>query len=89
MEKRQQNIEKKNNDWLLVQYLKERIIRHLPVLVRLTVNYSFYPAMVDYPGTVSLSEQTASALIVDILTALLRFGPERFYLINTGRAYRP
>jgi creatinine amidohydrolase len=49
-----------------------------------TVNYHFYPAFVEYPGSTSLRLETARDLIVDICRSLARFGPKRFYVLNTG-----
>ena len=54
------------------------------VVIAPTVNYSFYPAFVEYPGATSLRLETARDLIVDICRGLARFGPRRFYVLNTG-----
>ena len=73
-----------NNDWLMAEKLTERILEKLPVVVAPTVNYNYYPAMVDYPGSVSLSEKTACHLIIEIVESLAQFGPRNFYVLNTG-----
>lgn len=73
-----------NNDWILAEYLKKEVSRQLPVLIAPTISHSYYPAMVDYPGTVSLSIETAAALVEEICTSLSRFGPRKFYILNTG-----
>lgn len=75
---------KLKNDWLIAEYLKNRILTHSNVVVAPTVNYSFYPAFVEYPGSVSLSLSTARDLIVEICESLAVFGPRRFYVLNTG-----
>ncbi|MEA2339574.1 MAG: creatinine amidohydrolase, partial [Thermoanaerobaculia bacterium] len=49
-----------------------------------TINYSFYPAFVEYPGSTSLRFETARDVVVDICRSLARFGPRRFYILNTG-----
>jgi creatinine amidohydrolase len=73
-----------NNDFLLAEYLKHAVVKRLPVLIAPTINYSFYPAMVEYPGSVSLSIDTARAMFVDIVRSFARFGPTHFYFLNTG-----
>lgn len=73
-----------NNDWVIANKLTEMIMEKLPVIVLPTVNHNFYPAMVDYPGTVSLQESTAKALISDIVNSIAKFGPRYFYVLNTG-----
>lgn len=84
---------KLNNDWLIAEYLKKRIMSEKAVVVAPTVNYHFYPAFVDYPGSVTLSQDTACNMIVDICKSLAHFGPRRFYILNTGvstvRALQP
>jgi creatinine amidohydrolase len=81
------------NDWNMAEYLKQRVLQGTDVVIAPTVNYSFYPSFVEYPGSTSLRLETARDLIVDICRGLARFGPRRFYVLNTGistlRALRP
>lgn len=72
------------NDWLMAEYLKNRVLRNAAVVVAPTINYHFYPAFVEYPGSTSLRLETARDLVVDIVKGLARFGPRRFYIVNTG-----
>lgn len=73
------------NDFILCEYLKERIMQaDKEVLVLPTINYSYYPAFVEYPGSVSLSLATASQMLIEICLSIYKFGPERFYVLNTG-----
>ena len=72
------------NDWNMAEYLKQRVLQGANVVIAPTVNYSFYPSFVDYPGSTSLRLETARDLIVDICRGLARFGPRRFYVLNTG-----
>lgn len=75
---------KLNNDWTLAQYLATRVLTASDVVVAPTVGYHYYPAFVEYPGSVTLRLETARDLIVDICTSLSAFGPRRFYVLNTG-----
>lgn len=72
------------NDWLLAQYFAERIRRSAKVVVYPTVNYSYYPAFVEYPGSTTLRLATARDMIVDIVRTIAAHGPRRFYVLNTG-----
>jgi creatinine amidohydrolase len=76
------------NDLLLAEYLEERVLAAADVVVAPTVNYSYYPTLVEYPGTTHLRVETARDLVVDICTSLARFGPRRFYVLNTGVSTR-
>lgn len=73
-----------STDWLTAEYYKRRVLERADVVVAPTVNYSFYPAFVDYPGSTSLSHETARDLIVQICRTLAAAGPRRFYILNTG-----
>jgi creatinine amidohydrolase len=84
---------KLKNDWSIAEYLKRRVLEVADVVVAPTLAYSFYPAFVEYPGSTTLRLETARDTVVDICRGLSRFGPRRFYVINTGvstlRALRP
>jgi creatinine amidohydrolase len=75
---------KLKTDWLLAEYLKGEVLKSADVVIAPTVNYHYYPAFVEYPGSVSLQMGTARDLIVDICTSLARFGPRKYYALNTG-----
>ena len=73
-----------NNDWLLAEYFTKRVIARSNVVVYPTLNYSFYPAFVEYPGSTTLRLETARDMVVDIIRTIARHGPKRFYVLNTG-----
>lgn len=75
-----------NNDFLMAEYLKNRVLATAPqnTVVAPTINYSFYPAFLEYPGSTSLSMDTARAMITDIIHSLAHYSPRRFYILNTG-----
>jgi creatinine amidohydrolase len=75
-----------NNDFLMAEYFKQRVLNAAPqnVVVAPTINYSYYPAFLEYPGSTSLSMDTARAMFTDIIHSLARYGPRRFYILNTG-----
>jgi creatinine amidohydrolase len=73
-----------NNDWLLAEYFAKAVADATPVVVYPTVNYGFYPAFVEYPGSTTLRLETARDMIVEIVRSIARHGPRRFYVLNTG-----
>ena len=82
------------NDWIMADYLRRRLAeRAAPVVVAPIVGLSFYPAFVEYPGSISLRLETARDVVIDTVRSLARHGPRRFYALNTGistlRALRP
>jgi len=84
---------KLENDWLIAEYLKQRVLERADVVIVPTLNYSYYPAFLEYPGSTSLRLETARDLLIDICRSLAGYGPRRFYVINTGvsttRALKP
>jgi creatinine amidohydrolase len=73
-----------NNDQVLAEAITDRLLKQLPIVVAPTLTTHYYPAFVEYPGSISLSQETATALTVEVCTSLARFGPRRFYALNTG-----
>lgn len=73
-----------DNDFVMAQYLRDRVHQAADVVIAPTVNYHFYPSFVDYPGSTHLEFDTAVRVIVDIVRGLAAFGPKRFYVLNTG-----
>jgi len=84
---------KLKNDLILAEYYKGRVLAQSNVIIAPTLNYHFYPAFVEYPGSTGLRLETARDMVVDICRSLARFGPRRFYVLNTGvstvRALKP
>ena len=72
------------NDHLLAEYFARRVVEAADVVVAPTINYHFYPAFKEYPGSTTLSLETARDLVVEICVSLARHGPRRFYALNTG-----
>ena len=75
---------KLKNDFLMAEYFKRRILAAANVVVAPTVNYSYYPAFTEYPGSTTLRLETARDMFVDICRVLAAYGPHRYYALNTG-----
>ena len=75
---------KLKNDLLLAEYFAARVLEGAEVVVAPTVSYHHYPAFVEYPGSTTLRVETARDLVVDVVRSLARYGPKRFYALNTG-----
>jgi creatinine amidohydrolase len=75
---------KLRNDFAMAEYFKRQVLANAEAVVAPTVNYSFYPAFVEYPGSTTLRLETARDMFVDICRTLSHYGPRRFYALNTG-----
>ena len=75
---------KLGNDLTLAEYLTRRVLDGSPVVVAPALPYHFYPAFVEYPGSTTLNLDTARTVTLEVIRSLARFGPRRFYVLNTG-----
>jgi len=73
-----------NNDWRMAEYLAGRVAERARVLILPTLQYGYYPAFLEYPGSVSLSLETMRDTVVQICQSHARHGARRFYGLNTG-----
>jgi amidase len=72
------------NDEILAEYYASRVLALRPVALLPNLPYGYYPNHLEYPGTVSLSSGTQRDLVADICRSIARYGPRRFYVLNTG-----
>jgi creatinine amidohydrolase len=72
------------NDQILADYFAARLLAARPVALLPTLTYGFYPAFLEYPGSVSLSFEGQRDVVADICRSIARYGPRRFYALNTG-----
>ena len=75
---------KLSNDAILADYFTRQIISAADVVVAPPLAYHHYPAFVEYPGSTSLTLDTARAMTTEVVLSLARFGPRRFYMLNAG-----
>jgi creatinine amidohydrolase len=73
-----------NNDYLMAEYLKDRVAAQVPVAVLPTLQYGYYPAFLDYPGSISLRPETFRDMVVDIARSMSGYGIRKVYVLNTG-----
>ncbi|HET6246607.1 MAG TPA: creatininase family protein [Tepidisphaeraceae bacterium] len=73
-----------NADWIMAEYLARRVAEKCRVLVAPTVQYGYYPAFIEYPGSVSIAETTFRDFVADICRSFSRNGARRIYVLNTG-----
>jgi creatinine amidohydrolase len=72
-----------NNKERLARYLAGRVQAAAPVVIAPALTYHFSPTFLEYPGSTSLSRTTARDVTVDIARSLAKYGPRRFYVLNT------
>lgn len=74
-----------NNDLIMAEKLADYIAANYQnVLIAPAIQDSYFPAFVEYPGSMSLSLETATQLIVQRCESWYQQGAKRFYIVNTG-----
>ena len=73
-----------NNDWVMAEYLTERVAAEVPVIIMPTLQYGYYPSFTEYPGSVTLELETFRDVVTEICLSLSRYGAKKFYVLNTG-----
>ena len=73
-----------NTDRIQAEWLAGCIARDIDALVWPTLTYGYYPAFVNYAGSVTLTELTFKAVLADIATGLIGFGVRAVLVVDTG-----
>lgn len=72
------------NDYILAEYLMDRVAAEVPVIVLPTLQYGYYPSFLEYPGSVSIGAETFKNIVMDICRSMQGYGMKKFYVLNTG-----
>ena len=73
-----------NNDWIIAEYLTKRVLCELNVLATPTVQFSYFPAFIEYPGSVNINLETSKQILLDLINSLTKQGVKKIYILNTG-----
>jgi creatinine amidohydrolase len=75
-------------DFLLAEEFKRRIVERAPVVMLPTLSYAYYPAFLDWAGSISIGPETFAHTVMDIVRSLARHGVRKYLIINTGVSTR-
>lgn len=78
-----------NTDFLEAEALKAAVVERLPVLMLPTLGFGYYPAFVEWPGSLQLSPRTYYTVVSDIVDCLAAAGLRKLLLLDTGLSTRP
>jgi creatinine amidohydrolase len=76
-------------DLMVVEELARRVVEAAPVLLLPALAYGFFPAFVDWPGSVSVRPEYFAGMIADIVRSLARHGAKKFLLLDGGVSTHP
>ncbi len=71
-------------DLMQATWVTDRIAATEDVVIAPVVNYGYYYAFTNFPGSTSVRVTVQRDMIVDICRRLSAFGPRRFYMVHIG-----
>ena len=71
-------------DYLVARALCDGVAERMPVLVAPVIDFGYYPAFVEYPGSQHLRPETFMAVLHDVIDGLIRHKAKRIAIVNTG-----
>jgi creatinine amidohydrolase len=74
-----------NTDYNMANYLRDRLLEQVDNLLAMpTIGYNYFPAFIEYPGSVNLDVETSKGIVLGICRCLAGQGFQKFYILNTG-----
>lgn len=73
-----------NTDRVQAEWLAARLANRFDALIWPTLTYGYYPAFVEYAGSVSLTSSVFESLLREIATGILGFGCRALFVVDTG-----
>jgi creatinine amidohydrolase len=71
-------------DQVFADYFARALAENTDALIWPTLTYGAYPAFVAYAGSISLNDQTFTALVTEIADAIIDFGAKSLFILDTG-----
>jgi creatinine amidohydrolase len=71
-------------DFYIVEALAKDLVDHHDIVLLPTLAYGYYPAFVDWPGSVSISGQVFINMVGEIVQSFAKFGVKKFILLDIG-----
>ena len=73
-----------STDLVVVEELARRVVESCPVILLPSLAYAYYPAFVDWPGSISIEAAHFSAIVADVIRSIARHGIEKFLILDGG-----
>lgn len=73
-----------NADLVVAEYLLERAVESLPVIVAPAISHGWFPAFREFPGTEVAEPDVFIDYVTAVAESLVRNGAQRLAILNTG-----
>lgn len=71
-------------DWYVTEYFAQELTKECEVITLPTLPYAYFPAFVEWKGSVSIEANHFEDNVQDILMSFVRFGVRKFLIIDGG-----
>jgi creatinine amidohydrolase len=71
-------------DQMVVEELARRVVAACPIILMPTLAYGYFPAFIDFPGSVSIRPEYFMGVVGDIVRSLARHGTKKFLILDGG-----
>lgn len=71
-------------DFFVIDEIANRIVERFDVILLPTLAYAYYPAFVDFPGSVSIESNNFINFVKDILKSFIKFKVKKFLILDGG-----
>jgi creatinine amidohydrolase len=71
-------------DLMVVEELARRVVKAAPVILPPALPYGYFPAFVDWPGSVSVEPPHFTGLVGDVIRSMARHGTNKFLILGSG-----
>ena len=71
-------------DLYVVEALADALVERCDVLMLPALAYAYYPAFVDWPGSISIRPTAFIEIVEDIVSSMARHGSRKFLLLDGG-----
>lgn len=76
-------------DYFVTDYVAQRVTERCGVVTLPTLPYAYFPAFVDWKGSVSVEHRHFTSYVRDILMSFVRHGVKKFLIIDGGVSTHP
>ena len=71
-------------DMYVVNELADRLLYESEILMLPPLNYAYFPAFIDWPGSVSVGAEIFKGFVADIIRSYARHGVRKFLILDGG-----
>jgi creatinine amidohydrolase len=76
-------------DQMVTDEMARQVVEACPILLLPTLAYAYYPAFVDWSGSVSIEPDHFTGMVGDIIRSMARHGYRKFLIIDGGVSTHP